>query len=70
MGSIMSAISDDIDTYEALCAKYGEQVQHDHHGPDCYGKHAIELKARALKESKIDVSMSSIRTRFNRDEPV
>jgi hypothetical protein len=68
MGSIMSAISDDIDTYEALCEKYGEKVQHDHHGPDCYGKHATELKARNAKEQEEE--RKNPKTRFNRDEPV
>ena len=55
MGSIISAIHDDIEEYKSLCKKYGEQVQYskDAYGystPDCYSKHATELRARSWKE--------------------
>lgn len=55
MGSIMSAIRDDIAEYEALCDKYVEAVQRrpDAYGnmlPDCYGDHAAGLKFRAHVE--------------------
>jgi hypothetical protein len=46
MGSIMSAISDDIQEYRDLCDRYGERIQHSHGSPDCYGEHAKQLKAR------------------------
>lgn len=64
MGSIMSAIRDDIEEYEALCAKYGEKVHHKPTAqgvplPDCYGEHAAQLKFR----SRVEYSMSRGKTR-------
>lgn len=50
MGSIMSAISDDIDEYEALCEKYNEKIRYSVGGPDCYGEHARLLKERQRRE--------------------
>lgn len=47
MGSIMSAIRDDIEEYEALCERYGERPQYSYGSADCYGEHAKELKKRA-----------------------
>lgn len=61
----MSAIRDDIETYEHLCKKYGETVQYSHGSPDCYGKHADELKERSRKERE-----ETPRTRFKREDPV
>lgn len=51
MGSIISAINDDIKEYEYLCKKFNEKPQSspDAYGNmllDCYGKHAMELKER------------------------
>jgi hypothetical protein len=65
MGSIMSAIRDDIDEYEALCEKYGEEVQRKPtvQGimlPDAYGEHADALKFR----SRVEYAMSKGRTRL------
>lgn len=59
MGSIMSAIRDDIDEYEALCEKYGEKVQRKPtvQGvmlPDAYSEHADALKFRARVEYAIE----------------
>lgn len=65
MGSIMSAISDDIDTYEGLCQQYGEKVQYTHGGPDCYGSHAADLKKRQAGES-----VGGPTTRFDRPDPI
>lgn len=53
MGSIMSAIRDDID--ESLCEKYGEKIRYSPTAqgvqlPDCYGEHAGSLKYRARVE--------------------
>jgi hypothetical protein len=64
MGSIMSAIRDDIEEYEALCAKYGEKVRTKPTAqgvqlPDCYGKHAAEMKFRA----RVEFAMSHGKTR-------
>ncbi len=55
MGSIMSAIRDDIEEYEALCEKYGEKVSYKPTAqgvqlPDCYGDHAAQLKFRSRVE--------------------
>lgn len=49
MGSINSAISDDMDDYKDLCKKFNEKPQYtpDHYGNmllDCYGSHAEKLK--------------------------
>lgn len=57
MGDIIKAIYDDIQEYENLCRHYGEKVRmkktaHDMSLPDCYGKHAKELKHRREKEWK------------------
>lgn len=46
MGSIISAIYDDIHEYEALCDRYGEKIQYSHGSADCYGAHASGLKKR------------------------
>jgi hypothetical protein len=52
MGSIMSAISDDIDEYVRLCEKYNEKVQYSSGSADCYGEHARKLKERNRSEIK------------------
>jgi len=64
MGSIMSAIRDDIEEYEALCAKYGEKVHYKPTAqgvqlPDCYGAHADAMKFRR----NVEYSMSHGKTR-------
>jgi len=46
----MSAIRDDIEDYEALCGRYGEEVRYSHGSADCYGKHADSLKERARRD--------------------
>ena len=53
MGSLLSAVADDIAEYEWLCMKYDEEIQltQDVYGnwsPDCYSTHAAELKHRHL----------------------
>lgn len=50
MGSIMSAIRDDINEYLRLCKLYNEEARYTFSGPDCYGKHAKELEERRKKE--------------------
>lgn len=67
MGSIMSAIRDDIAEYEALCKHYGEEVQYKHSSPDCYGKHADALKERWGAERE---AAAGPQTRFDRKDPV
>ncbi len=57
MGSIISAIHDDIEDYQWLCQKYGEKVvtTPDRYGnqlPDCYGPHAKSLEERERAERK------------------
>lgn len=55
MGSVISAIHDDMEEYEDLCRKYGETP---HRSPDaygnllvdCYGQHARLLKQRQQAE--------------------
>lgn len=67
MGSITSAVSDDIDEYEALCRRYGEEVRYASAAggstPDCYGSHAEELKRRRAAE--LEASRASRATREN-----
>lgn len=51
MGSIISAIHDDIEEYQALCRRYNEPVvstftAQGHLLPDPYGEHANALKKR------------------------
>ena len=51
MGSLMSAIADDIRWYVDLCQKHNEKVQYtkDDYGndlPNCYGSHAKKLEAK------------------------
>jgi hypothetical protein len=46
----MSAISDDMDAYVRRCEKYDEEIQHKDRYPDCYSKHAEELKERERRE--------------------
>ena len=55
MGSIMSAISDDIDDYVHLCRKYGEPVQYSHGSADCYGDHCRELRNRRDAELRAKI---------------
>jgi len=55
MGSILSAIHDDIGDYEFLCEHYGEEVQTKPTAngtmlPNCYGAHAKILKKRLRDE--------------------
>lgn len=57
MGSIISAIHDDMDEYEALCEKYKEKPEYipDAYGRmllDCYGSHAESLKRRQMEDWK------------------
>jgi len=54
VGSIISAISDDIDEYEALCERYGETVQYKSSGPDCYGPHCDELKWKREQDTRAE----------------
>lgn len=45
MGDMITSINEEIETYKALCEKYGESVQMDVDGfPDCFGEHARKLK--------------------------
>lgn len=58
MGDILKAIHDDMEEYEDLCQKYGEEVQSTPTSqgvylPDCYGNHARQLKERARKDNQI-----------------
>lgn len=53
MGSILSAISDDIDDYLWLCEHFGEKPECDGWGPDPYGKHAKRLEAWRDLERKL-----------------
>ncbi len=55
MGSIISAVYDDIEEYKALCRRYNEEVRTslDRYGNtsiDCYSDHALELKKRRNEE--------------------
>jgi hypothetical protein len=50
MGSILSAISYDIDDYERRCKNYDETIQYTHGSPDCYGLHADWLEARERQD--------------------
>jgi hypothetical protein len=55
MGSIISAIHDDMNDYERLCEKYSEKAKYspDAYGNmllDCYSDHARKLKERERKE--------------------
>jgi hypothetical protein len=57
MGSIISAINDDMDKYKWLCGRYSEQPQYtkDAYGNlllDCYGEHAQKLENKLRKEQK------------------
>lgn len=57
MGSIISAIDDDINHYYYLCEKYNEKPvmlndSKHFYEPDCYGKHAKELELRLREELK------------------
>ncbi len=67
MGSIISAIYDDIEEYKSLCRRFGEKVRTtpDRWGnntADCYGEHAASLKKKAfsrpltVSESKTSVT--------------
>lgn len=46
MGSIMSAIEDDIKEYLGFCKKFNEQPKYSDDSADCYGEHAKLLKAK------------------------
>ncbi len=66
MGSIMSAISDDIDDYLRRCAKYGETVQQSKTSqgismPDCYGKHSDALETRERNEYQAELKRKNNR---------
>jgi len=54
MGSIMSAISDDIDHYEYLCDRYGEKVQYSHGSANPYGSHCDELKWKLEQDKRAE----------------
>lgn len=63
MSDLMSAIRDDMDEYESLCHKYGEEIQYskdayNYRMVDCYGKHAEELKEKNRKEQFISRVLS------------
>lgn len=49
MGSLISAIADDEDEYDALCKKYGEKRQ-----GSPYSVHAHQLKERASREYRAE----------------
>lgn len=55
MGSILSAISDDINEYRWLCQHFREKVQHERgvYGPDCYGPHAKLLERRYARQREV-----------------
>lgn len=72
MGSIVSAVADDEDEYEALCKKYGEQVRYSLGHPNCYGEHARQLKERqrnewAAKNAAIKGTTGSVSSPTNRN---
>jgi hypothetical protein len=49
MGSLTSAIRDDILDYVRRCQIFGEDVQYSPDGsPDCYGSHAEKLSKRNI----------------------
>jgi hypothetical protein len=50
MGSIISAIYDDIEKYESLCKFYFEKPVKDRYGVDPYCEHAQELRQRHINE--------------------
>ncbi|MDE2001644.1 MAG: hypothetical protein KGI60_03735 [Patescibacteria group bacterium] len=52
MSDLMKAIDDDMNAYVELCRRYNEEVRDKDSSPDCYGKHAKALKARAEKDEK------------------
>lgn len=58
MGSIMSAISDDIDTYEHICERYGEAVQYSHGSADPYGEHCDELKWKLEQDRRVEAGLT------------
>lgn len=58
MGSLMSAISDDIDTYEHLCERYGEAVQYSHGSANCYGEHCEELKWKLQQDKRAEAGLT------------
>ena len=71
MGSIISAIHDDMEDYERLCEKYGEKprVKPDAYGNrllDCYGAHATELKRRQRLEWEADCARQDVQDRGGR----
>jgi hypothetical protein len=56
MGSLMSAIRDDIQEYVSLCNLYGHEVRYrkDAYGnstEDCYGSHSEQLHKRKEQET-------------------
>ena len=44
MSDILSAISDDIDSYVALCKRFNEEPERDKSGLDPYGDHAKKIE--------------------------
>jgi predicted adenylyl cyclase CyaB len=55
MSDILKAIHDDMESYLALCGRYGENPVYDRSGLDldCYGEHAKKLEKRDLEERGI-----------------
>ena len=53
MSNILKAIFEDIEEYEDLCRRYGEEVTYSQGSPDCYGSHARELISRRDKEFEV-----------------
>ena len=51
MGDSISAIYDDMHSYERRCKKYREKVQFNERGnPDCYGDHSHYVEALEVRE--------------------
>jgi hypothetical protein len=51
MGDSISAIYDDMGSYERRCQKYREKVQFNERGnPDCYGGHSHYVEALEVRE--------------------
>ncbi len=53
VGSIISAIKDDIEEYERLCRIFDEEVRYKQGAPDCYGEHARALYERWQDRLKV-----------------
>jgi hypothetical protein len=51
MSDLRSTIDEDIEWYEFLCKKYGEEPVRDEHGVDPYSDHAYDLLERYAEDS-------------------